>query len=68
MKGTEQLRDQAFALAHRSHAACLLCQSNCGSDSSVSRSWFITGISSGEKVGFLSFMRGLAGIAVLFLR
>ena len=35
MKGTEQLRDQAFALAHRSRAVCLLCQSNCGSDSSA---------------------------------
>jgi hypothetical protein len=35
MKGTEQLRDQAFALAHRSRAACLLCQSNCGSHSSA---------------------------------
>ena len=29
------MRDQAFALARRSRAACLLCQSNCGSDSSA---------------------------------
>jgi hypothetical protein len=29
------LHDQEFALAHRSRAACLLCQSNCGSDSSA---------------------------------
>ena len=29
------MRDQEFALAHRSRTACLLCQSNCGSDSSA---------------------------------